>query len=203
MRIDNTLIQSRRGVLLGAGAVLLTAHVAAQDAPPAKPAPAAPAAPATPQLPKPRTIILVRHAEKVIDDSPDPALSDAGKARSALLAKMLSQAGVTHIITSEFKRAKDTAEPLATALSLKPTPHPARDAMGLAGRLTGLPDGSIALVVGHSNTLPMIAKSCGVTLKGLKDESNLRDDEYDRMVILTVYSPDTKSRSVADLELRY
>ena len=46
----------------------------------------------------PKTIVLVRHAEKSADDPRDPNLDDAGVARARALARTLEGAGVTHLI---------------------------------------------------------------------------------------------------------
>ena len=57
------------------------------------------------------TIFLVRHAEKKTGDDPD--LTKAGHARAESLAKMLKDADITAIYTSEVKRTQQTAAPLA------------------------------------------------------------------------------------------
>ena len=62
-----------------------------------------------------QAVIVVRHAEKA-DQTPDSALSAKGQARARALADLLRGAGVTHVITSEFLRTRQTAAPLATAL---------------------------------------------------------------------------------------
>src|ERR1044072_9453780 len=74
---------------------------------------------------KPTTVILVRHAEKQVAvagqpmvSPSDPPLTDEGKTRAKNLARMLSKAGVNTIITSQFLRTKQTAEPLAETLGL-------------------------------------------------------------------------------------
>src|SRR5215212_4122138 len=73
-----------------------------------------------------QAVIVVRHAEKA-DQSPDTALSAKGRARAKALADLLRGAGVTHIITSEFVRTRDTAAPLAALLGLSVERVPARD----------------------------------------------------------------------------
>ncbi len=76
-----------------------------------------------------QAVIVVRHAEKA-DQTPDTALSAQGKARAKSLADLLRGAGVTHIITSEYLRTRDTAAPLAAALGLTIEQVPARDLAG-------------------------------------------------------------------------
>ena len=63
-------------------------------------------------------VYLVRHAEKA-DTGKDPELTDIGKQRADELARMLKDAGVTHIWSTDYKRTRTTAEPLATRLRLK------------------------------------------------------------------------------------
>src|SRR3954471_10592172 len=84
-----------------------------------------------------QAVIVVRHAEKA-DQSDDAALSGEGKARAKALADLLRGAGVTHIITSEYRRTRETAAPLARALGLTAEQVPARDLPALTARLRAL-----------------------------------------------------------------
>src|SRR4051812_14663267 len=61
------------------------------------------------------TLFLVRHAEKASDGGNDPGLSAAGQQRAQALARMLKDAGIAAIFTTEFKRTQATAAPLAEA----------------------------------------------------------------------------------------
>ncbi|MGC1387558.1 MAG: phosphoglycerate mutase family protein, partial [Steroidobacteraceae bacterium] len=69
-------------------------------------------------------IIVVRHAEKVMDVGGDPPLSEAGEARAALLARMFSDARlvgrIDAIYVSPAQRNRLTAAPLAARLGLTP-----------------------------------------------------------------------------------
>lgn len=107
-----------------------------------------------------RAIFLVRHAEKV-DESRDPDLSPAGQARASRLAAHLSRAGIGALYVSEYKRTSQTAAPLASALHLTPQAVPAQDRKALVAKLREHPD-QIALVVGHSDTLPLLLRELGV-----------------------------------------
>ena len=134
-----------------------------------------------------QTIFVVRHAERsdgagmaapthsAIPD--DPPLSDAGKARAARLATMLRSAGITHVFTTEFKRTRQTAEPLATAQKLKPVMAPAKDVDALVAAIRRT-KGTI-LVVGHSNTVPEVLKKLGV-----KEEIKIGEQEYDDLFVV-------------------
>jgi phosphohistidine phosphatase SixA len=118
-------------------------------------------------------LFLVRHGEKV-DNSRDAALSAAGEARANGLADKLRDAGITAIFTSEYQRTRNTAAPLAAKLKLEPQVHKADDTPGLVALLHKT---DRALVVGHSNTLPEIARAYGVRLE-------IADDEYDSIFLL-------------------
>lgn len=107
-----------------------------------------------------RAIFLVRHAEKV-DESRDPELSPAGQARAARLAAHLERAGISAVYVTEYKRTQKTAAPLASALKLTPQAVPAQDRKALVAKLRERPD-AVALVVGHSDTLPLLLRELGV-----------------------------------------
>src|SRR4029077_6321979 len=64
-------------------------------------------------------IVLVRHADPAAGGV-DPTLSPAGVHRAAVLAKMLADAGIVAIFTSDLRRTKETAKPLAQLLGITP-----------------------------------------------------------------------------------
>lgn len=130
-----------------------------------------------------QTVILVRHAEKV-DASADPVLSEAGQARAAALAAVLADAHPGFIFTSPLQRTRLTAGPTAEFHSVT------IDAVGFEGgtpahvaavaaRVRALPDDAVVLVVGHSNTIPLIARALGYTAA-----ADMADCEYDRLTVL-------------------
>ena len=57
-----------------------------------------------------RTIYLVRHADKVSEETDSP-LSDAGRTRAKCLAKTLEDAQIQQIFTSDLQRTQQTAAP--------------------------------------------------------------------------------------------
>jgi broad specificity phosphatase PhoE len=123
-------------------------------------------------------VFLVRHAEKA-DESKDTALSAAGLARARALADKLRDAGVTAIYTSEFKRTRQTAQPLAEALKLTPRAHPAADRAGLVALLHREHPNDRLLVVGHSNTVAGIIAAFGVP-----EKIAIAEDEFDDLFVL-------------------
>ena len=125
-----------------------------------------------------QAVIVVRHAEKA-DQTPDTPLSPKGRARAKALADLLRGAGVTHVITSEYQRSRETAAPLATALGLTVEQVPARDLPGLVARLRALDPTSIVVVVGHSNTIPPM-----LTVLGWPNTLDLHEGDYDNVFVL-------------------
>src|ERR1700682_5430372 len=61
-------------------------------------------------------LVLVRHADKAAQPANDPPLTSAGMKRAQDLAAALRSAGVTFIITTQLRRTRETAQPLANAL---------------------------------------------------------------------------------------
>ena len=126
-----------------------------------------------------RTIFLVRHADK-IDDAPDALLSEAGHRRAECLAKMLADADIQQIYTSDLQRTQQTAAPLAQHWHLKPLAIPLSKPDDLieairAGTATNV------LVVWHGGTLPRVLHALGAP-----EVPPIAETEYDRFFILTL-----------------
>ena len=130
-----------------------------------------------------QTVYLVRHAEKA-DTSADPVLSEAGQARAGALAAVLAEVHPGHIFTSPLQRTSLTATPTAEFHSVTIEPvgfeggTPAHVA-AIAERVRALPDDAVVLIVGHSNTVPLIARALGYA-----EAADMPDCEYDRMTML-------------------
>jgi broad specificity phosphatase PhoE len=121
-------------------------------------------------------VVLVRHAEPAAGGS-DPGLAPAGVARAATLASMLAGAEVTAIFTSDLRRTKETAAPLASLLSIAPVVI-ADDPKVAAAQIKAA--GQHVLVVGHSDTTPAIIKALGGPAVSIKPK------QFDRMFVLSV-----------------
>lgn len=128
---------------------------------------------------------LVRHAEKQKGD--DPALTEAGTKRAEDLADLLIDANIEHILSSDFRRTRDTAAPLAVRLGLTVELYDPRDLPGLVGQLKEA--GGRYLIVGHSNTTPYLAHLLGGDHGGPITEAT----EYDRLYYIAREGDDVSS----------
>lgn len=140
-----------------------------------------------------QSVYLVRHAEKA-DASSDPVLSEAGQARAAALAQALAGAHPGHIFTSPLQRTRLTAAPTAEVHSVTIEPvgfegGTAAHVAAIAERVRALPDDAVVLVVGHSNTIPLIARALGYA-----EAADMPDCEYDRMTFLHLAGDETHSQ---------
>jgi phosphohistidine phosphatase SixA len=140
-------------------------------------APPAVEAPAT-EIPAP-VAFLVRHAEKDPAGGADPALTAAGRERAEKLATLLADQGILRILTTDTRRARETAAPLAARLGLTPERYDHRRLADLAAELRSR--GERVLVVGHSNTTGELA-----ALFGGDSGGPIADDEYDRLYRVTL-----------------
>jgi broad specificity phosphatase PhoE len=128
-----------------------------------------------------KTVIVVRHAEKV-DDSADPVLSREGIERAQSLAEALKDRSIGAIFTTQYQRTRLTAEPLAALIGVTPTVVSARGgnhAADVAAQVRAS-DAATILVVGHSNTVPAIVRE----LTG-EDVGAIEDSEYGHMFVIT------------------
>jgi broad specificity phosphatase PhoE len=139
------------------------------------------------------TIYVVRHAEKAgtVADR-NPPLSDAGKQRAAILAKMLRSAKLDAAYSTEFDRTRQTVGPAALGAGVSVTTYESE--RELAEKLKAGTAGKCVLVAGHSNTVPVILEALGVT-----DKVAMRDGDYDNLFIVVI----GKDNSVSFQHLHY
>lgn len=118
------------------------------------------------------TFLLVRHAEKAADDPRDPSLTPAGRQRAERLARLVAEAPLAAVYTTDFRRTRATAEPAADAHGLDLALYDAEQAAAeLAASLRQRHTGEAVLVVGHSNTVPGItAALCGCEVAPIGDD---------------------------------
>jgi phosphohistidine phosphatase SixA len=147
-------------------------------------------------------LVLVRHADKAAQPADDPPLTAAGAKRAQDLAEALRPAGVTAIVTTQLRRTRETAQPLATALGIVPevvnvgelalVANPAADAQfppevlrERAAYIKALEPAvrrrsGVVLVVGHDWSVPgLIASLGGPRLP------NICGSVYDNLFVLT------------------
>jgi broad specificity phosphatase PhoE len=106
-----------------------------------------------------KTIILVRHAEKDVSANADPnapGLSAAGRLRAERLAKLLAKYRVGAVYSTNYRRTRETVEPVAAkrhkSIQIYEESRP-KDLIDtiMKSRTKRF------LVVGHSNTVPALA----------------------------------------------
>ncbi len=137
-------------------------------------------------------VFLVRHAEKASAPADDPPLTDAGRQRAAELARILLPEHLTAVFTSQYRRTAETAAPLVASTGLSPaavflaadraapggvSPASIRE---LVDRILDLRGGRI-LVVGHSNTLPLVIVALGGPAL-----TPISDGDYDDLFVLRI-----------------
>lgn len=138
------------------------------------------------------TVFITRHAEKA-DTGRDAELSKAGRLRAQHLARLLQDAEVQYVHSTNFKRTKATAAP--TVKSIKAAlglydPSALTDLVAEIRRKTGR-----HLVVGHTNTVLKTVELLGGDPGFPIDE----DTEYDRLYVITVGA----DGEVTTVRLRY
>lgn len=128
-----------------------------------------------------KTLILVRHAEKVDATSTDPELSDAGKQRAERLMNIVKKYKPGAVYSTDFKRTRDTASPMAARRKLQVQTYDAKKPNELVDAIMKSKTKRF-LIVGHSNTIPGLAN-----LLGKKDLfKNLDESEYGAIWIVRI-----------------
>jgi broad specificity phosphatase PhoE len=154
------------------------------------------AAPATAQEPGDAVIYLVRHAETGPPDGTpsDAPLSQVGRDRAWRLAIGLADAGLTSVHSTDLRRTRTTAEAVAATTGLEVEIYDPSDGPAMEALLDRLRAPGRHLVVGHSNTTPVLVEALGGD-----PVSPIPESEYDRLYVVTV----TSDGQVVSTLLRY
>lgn len=127
-------------------------------------------------------VFLVRHAERVNDGTKDPELSHSGKQRSETLKNMLHKIDFAAIYATNYKRTRNTAKPLADAQNLSIELYNPMDSRKFLDGVLSKHMGKTILVVGHSNTIPLLVN----TLLGEEKYQALAEDEYSNLFMVSI-----------------
>lgn len=129
----------------------------------------------------PIVVFLVRHAEKTEDSmEKDSHLTEDGYIRAAELARTLADAEIEYVHSSDYIRTRNTAAPVADLFGLEMELYATSDLHDLADTIKAR--GGRHLVVGHSNTTPVMVEILG----GKPGVPIVEANEYDRLYILTI-----------------
>lgn len=131
-------------------------------------------------------VFALRHADRTTGDD----LSPAGRKRAQLLARMLTESGVSIVFRSDAVRAARTVEPLkqklGSALTVKEVgfgdpnnPDPDLHIAKVVDFVKAQPAGAVVAVVSHSNTVGPILQGLG---SGTVDP--IGDTEFDKLFVL-------------------
>lgn len=135
-------------------------------------------------------LFLVRHAEKV-DQSQESALTELGEQRARAIAEILEAEPLNYIYSTPFNRTILTAKPAADFHQLTVAEYDGNTLQEFAEQLRQLV--GIALVVGHSNTTPILVNHLVGT-----DFLSLDESIYDRVYVVTI-----DGEGIARLEMRF
>lgn len=132
------------------------------------------------------TIIFVRHAEKAAEPADDPGLSETGQRRVAELTRQLKDAdvvaGIDAVYSTPYRRTQETAQPIADVLDLPIHTYDPSDNEAVLETILKEHKGKIVLVVGHSNTIPVLIADLGAS----KKVPPIDESEYDNIYIISI-----------------
>ena len=138
-----------------------------------------------------KTIILVRHAEKVDATSQDPELSSEGRQRAERLVKVAGKYKPGGFYSTNFKRTRDTISPLAAKRRKTVETYDPRNPNALVESIMKSKY-KRHIVSGHSNTIPGLAN-----LLAKKDVfKNLDESEYGVFWVIRIKDGKVKKTEV-------
>jgi len=138
-------------------------------------------------------LYLVRHAEKESDGTNDPGLTPVGLDRAQRLADLLSDAGLTRLYSTDWKRTRSTLAPIARRTGLTVQLYDWKDAASVEAMLADCM-GQVALICGHSNSTPWLVN----LLLQSEEYEPLAEDEYGKLFRLILIDGQLQDVTVSD-----
>jgi broad specificity phosphatase PhoE len=130
---------------------------------------------------KATTIILVRHAEKATTGGDNPELSAEGKKRADRLQASFPNVTPDAFYSTAYIRTQQTLAPWSKQASKEIITYDASKQPEFADSLLKQM-GKTIVVVGHSNTVPVLVN----LLLNQEKFQNLADNEYDKLFVVTI-----------------
>lgn len=126
----------------------------------------------------------MRHAEKELDDdkNKNPNLTDEGAERAEHLQYVLQNVKFSSIYTTNFNRTIQTIQPVSLAKGIQPNYYSPMDGKATLDEIMGNHKGKNVLIVGHSNTIPMMLNM----LIGEEKYEQFPDDAYGELYIVNI-----------------
>ena len=132
-------------------------------------------------------VYVVRHAERASADAASP-LSEPGRERARELARLLGDAPLSSVLSTDTRRTRETAAAVADGRGLTVELYDAQEPAAVVARVRAAPGHH--LLVGHSNTVPEL-----VRLLGGEPGGPIADDEYDRLYVVVPLTGGERSAS--------
>lgn len=129
-----------------------------------------------------KTFVLIRHAEKdTTDKSGDPPLTEEGVKRGARLADIFTDFRIDAVYSTITTRTLYTVDSLCDIKSLPTYPYENKDLKGLVEKVRNSLNEHNVLIVGHSNTIPVLTNY----LYGEQVYNQIFDDnDYDNIIFI-------------------
>ncbi|WP_420316645.1 SixA phosphatase family protein [Ekhidna sp.] len=126
------------------------------------------------------TFILVRHAEKAIDGTSNPPLSEAGYVRANNLAALLAEQEIDALYSTPFIRTEATLIPLARIKGIEVQNYDPYNGPKLLSTAIEKHAGGTVVISGHSNTIPALANA----LLGNEKFQQFDESDYSNFIII-------------------
>jgi 2,3-bisphosphoglycerate-dependent phosphoglycerate mutase len=139
-------------------------------------------------------VFILRHADKAGED-----LSPAGQVRAKELKRVLGEAKIDSVFSTDVPRTKHTAEVLAQSLGLPVIIYNAEDMV--IKRVLKTCQGKRVLIVGHSNTVSSLIAKCGCTPPA-SINPNIPDTQFDNLFLVLV-SKNAKTKTCEVIHMKY
>jgi phosphohistidine phosphatase SixA len=151
------------------------------------------------------TMMVLRHAEK--GSGVDPDLTEEGHQRAEALAQHLSGQPVQRLLCTEYRRTRQTLEPLASTVGVEIETIEAGDAPAWREAIASIGAGQCVVICGHQNTVPMFVEEVGGSIGGtdrVSGQNWIPGHLFDRLYICSWPAADSlPSPAVVTRETQY